>query len=246
MNRVVLSCAAALMCGAPAYSAVVMDQSAVVEASPSFAFGWSNTFLQPSFAVGRLGQMQSITAGKSGLLTRLDLQIANSGHNLSLPFSISLVSGEPGVAGLIDVVGALDFRLGDTPFITDVESGSFFSVDVSSFGYKVVPGQKFSILLMLPNFDLGPTSPTVTGPRWAYGLTPEDGSYYPEGFLVYEGGFNTLIDSNGNRSISGSDRGFRTYVDVSGVPDVSSWALMIMGFGLVGFNVRRRGVAVAA
>lgn len=84
--------------------------------------------------------------------------------------------------------------------------------------------------------------PTVTGPIWAYGYGTPIGD---EGDLIdnplfYAGGFNTLIDSAGVRVVTGADRGFRTYIDVSAVPEPAAWALLIAGFALSGMGMRRR------
>jgi hypothetical protein len=36
-----------------------------------------------------------------------------------------------------------------------------------------------------------------------------------------------------------------TFEAVSGVPEISTWAMMLIGFGLVGLQLRRRGTVLA-
>ena len=58
--------------------------------------------------------------------------------------------------------------------------------------------------------------------------------------LDYQGGFNTILNSDGTRTATSLDRGFRTWVDVAAVPEPASWALMILGFGTIGTTARRK------
>lgn len=227
----------------PAQAALVLDQQATAQPKPGFVLRGSSVFYQPSFAVGRLGQMQSVTAGTSGLLSKVDFQMFRSAGFPDLAFSISIVDGEPGLTGPINRVGTRNFTKGELPTLDEIANGGFFSVDVSAFGYEVTPGQKFSLLLELPPKETSPTSPTISGPFWIYGIEPDDLSFYPPGFITYAGGFNTVIESDGVRQITGADRGFRTFVETSAIPEPSSWALMIAGFGLAGATLRQRRAA---
>jgi hypothetical protein len=184
--------------------------------------------------------MQSVTAGTSGLLSKVDFQMFRTTGFPDLVFRISIVDGEPGLTGTINRIGTREFTKSELPTLDDIANGGFFSVDVSAFGYRVIPGQKFSLLLELPPKETSPTSPTISGPSWVFGIEPDDLSFYPPGFITYAGGFNTVIGSDGVRQITGSDRGFRTFVDAPAIPEPSSWALMIAGFGVAGATLRKR------
>lgn len=221
---------------------VEIDQSNLVVVPNGSRLAGSTIFHQPSFAVGRFGQMQSVTAGKTGLLTRLDLQIyrPNNARTI-LPNSISLVDGEPGTTGEIVKVASFNFEPGSLPIADDVQAGGLLTIDVSSLGYKVVSGQKFSILFSIPPGDSGPMGPTMNGGVWAFGYTtPIDEFDVATTFIEYDRGFNTLLEGNGTRLVSGVDRGFRTYVDVAAVPEPASWGLMILGFAAAGTAARGR------
>ncbi len=240
--------AVALACSGSAQAAVQIDQVNMVTVPSGAILTGSSLAYQPNFVPSRLAQMQSVTAGKSGLLTGFDLQLFrhNNAH-ADLAFDVSLVDGEPGASGPISVVGSRSFVKANLPLTASVVGGNAFHVDVSSLGYTVTAGQKFSILVSMPPRDTGATSPTISGPIWAYGYgipIGEEGDL-AETFLSYSNGFNTLIDSAGVRLVSGADRGFRTYVDVAAVPEPASWALMILGFGVAGAAARRRKVVFA-
>lgn len=227
---------------AGAHGAVEIDQDNILTVPSGSQITGSSLFLQPSFAVGRFGQMQSVTAGKNGLLSRIEIQAFRTNNsNPALPLLLSLVAGEPGTIGSIDRIGSVAFERGNLPTAAAAQSGTLFSVDVSGFGYRVVAGQKFSILFETKSGDTGPTGPTMIAASWALGYdTPISETDFTSTFLSYDGGFNTLLETNGNRLVSGFDRGFRTYVDVAGVPEPASWALMICGFAAVGITARRR------
>jgi hypothetical protein len=238
-----LLCAVALIAmPATAQANIEIDQSNLVTVPAGSTMAGSSVFYQPSFAIGRFGQMQSITAGKSGLLTSVDLQLYRFSANGPDPiFSISLVDGEPGIAEEPHMVGSRDFHKSDLPLIGDVQAGSVFNVDLSTFNYRVASGQKFSILLSIQPGDTGPTGPTLNFATWAFGYDTDDGVTFTTTLLDYAGGYNAIFEGDGTRLISAADRGFRTYVD-TGVPEPASWAMMIFGFAGIGVSVRQRRV----
>ena len=228
-----------------AQAEIVVDQQNLAVVREGKRFGISTLVYQPSFVLSRLGQIQSITAGRSGLLSSVDLQLYRfNDANPALPFSVGLVDGEPGDRGVITPLGTFSFTRSDLPTETTAQAGAVFNVDFSSLAYRVTEGQKFSILVSMPPLTT-PTSSTISGPTWAFGLQPldpNDGSALE--FLNYTGGFNTVIESDGSRQVTGADRGFRTYVDVGVVPEPASWATMLLGFGAVGYAVRRRRASI--
>lgn len=235
--------AAVVALAAPVGAAVEIDQTNLVTVPEGAVLTGVALNYQPNFTVSRVGQMQSITVVKSGLLTGVDLQLFRfNGAQPDLAFSVSLVDGEPGASGTITVVGRRDYVKANLPLAAAIVNGGVFHVDFSSFGYSVSAGQKFSVLVSLPPRVTGATDPTITGPIWAYGygIPIGDEGDLTENPLFYDRGFNTLIDSAGVRVVSGADRGFRTYVDVAAVPEPGSWALLIGGFALSGAALRTR------
>lgn len=95
-------------------------------------------------------------------------------------------------------------------------SASLISTDPSN------PISYSSNLLSLPAFDLKNFSLAFTG------ITPS--------FTVAANGFGTPFNAN----IAGSFAGADSEGGTGGVPEPSSWALLVAGFGLVGFAARRR------
>jgi hypothetical protein len=236
-----LTAAILLVTSSSVSASIAIDQSVLAVVQPGYQINGSGLFYQPSFAVGRLGQMQSVTAGLSGKLTKVDLQLFGSPGNSSLPFNVSLVDGEPGTTENIVTVATLNFTKGDVPSFSESNSGKLFTVDFSPFNFRVTKGKRFSLLVSLPDMQTGPTSPTINGPSWVFGTVATDSGALGMS-LDYADGFNTLIDSNGSRLVSGTDRGFRTYVDVgtSAVPESGTWTMLLCGFGLAGAGMRRR------
>lgn len=99
----------------------------------------------------------------------------------------------------------------------------------------------------LPKFDLTYAGISVaSGDLLRFRLTPYGDSTTAINFIgqsAYGGG--SL--STGGLNFPASDLAFRTYVDVSAVPEPGVWALMIVGFGLAGGALRlgRRSAAGA-
>ncbi len=81
------------------------------------------------------------------------------------------------------------------------------------------------------------------------------GSFVPTTYGVWQGVgaiFNSLNNTsvtlritNSNTVFSGNDLGIDD-ISLSAAPEPASWAMMLAGFGLVGFSMRRRNRAVAA
>jgi hypothetical protein len=69
--------------------------------------------------------------------------------------------------------------------------------------------------------------------RNAYGIAGDTNNPYANGNVYANSGFGNF---------SGFDYAFRTYADdaTGAVPEPATWAMMIMGFGLVGGAMRRR------
>ena len=240
MHKILLPLMAVLCASTAANSAVVVDQEVLATELEGYALiGSGLHYSPPEHFVHRVGQIQSVTANRTGLLTQIDLQLY--GYSNSLEFNVGLVRGEPGVSGEIVPHASLKFDMNQLPAFSEARTGKLFSVDVASLGFEITRGEKYSIYLYLGPLDPEAILP-LAGPYWVYGVEPlpRTGEFYPQGYLDYQGGFNTLLNGDGTRALSAADRGFRTWVDVGGVPEPASWALMIGGFGMVGSVLRRR------
>lgn len=174
-------------------------------------------------------QAQSVTAGKSGLLTRIDLLVAEQGGAGALVLGIGhgLVT-DPGYAN------AISLTLDRTAIASHAElnSGGYTSVDLSALGFNVTAGQMFTI-----HIAAAPDSGTNRF-GWALGNDIDGQGTLGTG-ITYAGGDNRLSDDGGaSWMVSGLDRGFRTYV--AGVPEPATWAMLIIGFGAIGLAARSR------
>ena len=112
----------------------------------------------------------------------------------------------------------------------------FQAVTVNTGGVAVTSGQRYEILL----YD-GSADGVVFG-KW--GLTPP--------FFVHPGvaGDVGFVFNNGPSNVNGTVRDFGSLAYsatfTGGVPEAATWAMMIAGFGMVGFAARRRSGVVAA
>jgi hypothetical protein len=223
---------------APAHAAIVLDQDNFITiVTPG------NQAVQ---GIGRLNdrrQAQSVLAGVTGTLTRIDLQVASIGNvgtnNLAIEIirgGVSFLPAGPGPSPLLVAGSSL-------PNFQVVDQNNFLSLDVSSLNFQTVAGQDFLIYVYAQT--------PVVNARFAL-LFGEDGGLDVDGNQLYAStrdyapGVNYITDNTGNLPWQATiyDRGFRTYVNAAAVPEPASWALMIAGFGLVGGMMRRRAAQV--
>lgn len=169
--------------------------------------------------------VQTFTVGVTGLMTQLDLAIiatpftpSEGGFTVSLrsPLDVQLYSAH------------VPYSVAPNVFSTDWTAMPQFLLGASSFA--VAAGDMYSIVVTAdPNQPIG----TVTWLRSAENVP-----------FAYAGG-QAFASYFGNPTIPLSgDFGFRTYVDTA-VPEPDGWALMILGFGVVGGASRRRRHAPA-
>ena len=218
----------------PAHAAVVVDQSSIIFATTGTEFQSSS--VQTVGSASRI-QSQSVTAGKTGRLARVDVQAQQGSGTGDLIMSIATgIAGQPGFATL----GSFTIARADVPTVAGAFAGGLVSVDVSSLAFDLTPGTVFSIGLAAGPQQVGNN---VFG--WVIDeVTSTGGSLQP---ISYPGGFNQFsLDGGVIWSTTGLDRGFRTWVDTGAVPEPASWAMLIAGFGLTGAAMRRRRTAVAA
>jgi hypothetical protein len=223
-------------------AATVVDQVNIALAGEyGLAFGTTSPSTNP--ATSRIGTVQTVTAGLTGKLTAVDLQLwAAPGAADLLPFTISLYSGNY-ISGGAALIGSIAYGPSALPTKAQAYAGGTLNVDLSSLNFQVSSGSVFSVLMSVGNVTSG------SAPRWALGtLADADGNLLGNG-LQYGGGSAAYILGNGTILQVTTDRGFRSYVDVASVPEPASWAMMIGGFGVMGgtMRVRRRkgGVSFA-
>lgn len=226
INRCVLAASAALVFGAsvPAQAAGVLDQSNL--AGPG-------GFAQSSPLGVNRQQAQIFTAGITGQLVQVDFQLVSSGQPQQLDFTF-LVGG---VAALPVGVPASSIT-----FAVPVTAGGFntVSVDLTSYGFNVVAGQQYGLML-------GVSGGTGSA-NWVFG-TDADGDPATEADTVglsYGGGVNYVRQNLGAWSATGFDRGFQTFVQANAVPEPGTWAMLILGMGVVGGSLRRRQRLIGA
>lgn len=230
---------AALASAAPAFAVRVVDQTNLVDpASGPLLASSISRFDVP--ADSQIGQAQTVTAGKAGILGAVDLQLfayLRSPNNETINFSIfdgALVEGTGTLIGTVQVAQA------DIPTEAQAQAGRLLTLELSGLNFSVMPGQVFTLYTSIPASgpDFG------RGARLVYGYSSGlDADGFPIAVgLAYDRGYNSITYGNGSDLETTFDRGFRTYVDVTsgGVPEPASWMLLIGGFGLAGGTLRLR------
>jgi PEP-CTERM motif len=201
-----------------ANAAVLLDQSAAGFVG-SFAGGLQISGAGNSFTGGYSEAGQTITTAIAGLLSKIDVNV-----NGLTPGSTTLRIRKV-VGGVVDSNNAT--ALASFAFSAPVWSPSigFYStstIDVSSAGLLFNVGDVFAL-----TFD--------TAEAKFFGWS--DANSYGGGTGFTRGG------SSSAWQMSGGDVAFATYVDTnpsSAVPEPATWAMLVVGFGLVGMSIRRR------
>lgn len=234
MKGIVAAAIAASLVGGAAHATAVVDQSYVL---PTTAAGYGgNDFGYNSGNDSTFQQLQSVTAGMTGLLSSLDLELARVSGTGTIGISIIenfAIDGAGHVSGTTTKVASFaetaapDFNGYDLPLV---------SIDISAANIFVTAGESFAILADVSGADAGLVSWIDFGGGMSNG---------------YAGG-TSYASSNGGATYAfqGPDAGFQTFVDAdpsSDVPEPATWELTLAGFGLLGTALRqRRAEAVAA
>jgi hypothetical protein len=122
--------------------------------------------------------------------------------------------------------GGTDVTTGLVNPVSVIDGSTFFSMNFTNFGV----GETFSWLLDVDQADPFAT-PTVLGSDLI-------------GALVYVDFSNGLRGSGLIQAVAGNDDAgqlvITTFTPTPGIPEPSTWAVMILGFGLAGAALRRR------
>lgn len=230
----------------PASAAVVVDQSNIAVApsggSIIYQIFGSPINTNPIGTVQNLIQatgIQFVTAGITGLLSAVDLQMTRfNTQNLNGAFEVVIANNVTFDAnGQTQSGNILGTAFGNVSTLS--ATGGIVNFDLSALGISFNTGDQFVIGLRNPAPFSGVfgwaagTSTDVPGvPFNVANFTPINyagGNAY-RGINPYLGGNPTYVPH--------VDLGFRTYVN--SVPEPATWAMMIVGFGLVGGAMRRR------
>lgn len=241
--------AAAVLCATvgAANAAVVVDQSNIAVApsggSIIYQLFGSPINLNPIGTVPNLIEAQGVqyvTAGISGVLAAVDLQLSrfapqNVNGALEVVIANNVTFDSNGIFQSGNLLGTAFANISSLP----AGQGGIVNFDLSGQNISFNAGDQFVIAVRNPGGFQG-----VFG--WAAG-TSTDAPGVPFNVanftgINYAGGDalrGTAPLNSGNLVFrSHVDLGFRTYVN--SVPEPATWAMMIIGFGLVGGSMRRR------
>lgn len=218
MQKHVTAMALAIMFAASANAEIVRDQYMPVE--PGSAGGLQITMPPHMFGSSYVESGRIVNVGVAGMLSSVDVAINGNVAGLANLRIRSLTAGTL-AGGNDNIVGSVAFTT--TPWV-DFGVYSISNIDVSSLGLVFSVGDQFAL-----TFDAA--EPNFIG--WG------NVQYYDSGPTFYRTGPTASWVS------AGTDVGFATYMDRSfapAVPEPSSWAMLIAGFGLIGAVARRRAV----
>ena len=194
-------------------------------------------FTPPEYAGARVSVVQTVTSGIAGVLDHISF----SGWQMfgQSVLRLSLIDGDY-ATGANSIIGSQIIDFNTFPGM-DLPNSLNSIFDTSAFQYHVSAGQRFSIL-----FDTPPDTFGMIALGIGYAdvdlsanlLLQKYVSEYAGGELVYA--LNGVPDF----TYQGDDLSFATYVDTGAVPEPATWAMMVAGFAMAGFALRRRASEV--
>ncbi len=142
-------------------------------------------------------------------------------------------------AAVREGAGLSGMVLASTTFVP-VNEGRFdpkVFTDIDFSGVTLVPGDAYTLTLV--NNGGGARNGIVFGPNLLTPSGPYGPDAYADGDLLFNGGFNPCA------SLDRCDLNFRVVTAEAVIPEPTSWAMLIAGFGLVGGIMRRRALLAA-
>lgn len=235
MNRIFTAATLmASLAATPAAASVVLDQSTFTATQSADS---SMTGMIPTGYPVHQTMLQTVTAGVSGILTRLDLKIRQSygsGNMELLVFNGGYLGAGVSADAYGNVAASAVFSLASLPQKT-ADIGTWdgtetvTSFDLSSAAFHLVAGQVYS-------FSVRSAEP--------YGVV--NAALLSTSSQPYSGGHQYVSSNIGLRYLDYNDPAvqFRTYVDdgldVAAVPEPATWAMLMLGFGGTGYAMRRK------
>jgi len=192
-----------------------------------------------------ISRAQSVTAGVSGLLSAVDLQLTKFGAqnnvgNGEFVIATNVTFNQDGSVASGTVMGSFGFTVAS---LSPLPTGGLLHFDTSALNLQFNAGDQFWLALSAAS------SPSVFG--WVSGTSPTTPATTLN-YLSYAGGQGYVAalpsgsEADNKYADTGHDYGFRTWVDAGAVPEPATWALMIGGFALAGGMMRRRGTPALA
>lgn len=234
--------AAGMMAASSAGAAVVVDVDHFFNLDLSIGYGTQGggaSLKGPGYDVEGVGY-QTWLVGQTGTLAQIDLFTAAVKTN-NVPFNpvvtLSVYRGGDFSAPGTTLLAAIDRNMSDLAL-------GLNAFDFSSFGIGVTAGETMTMSMQVQSCgELTPCQISwgTIGSSHNNGVIPT----YLDGqlFTARNGGAPEPVIFTfepGDLEQPQPDMNFRTYVDVGAIPEPSTWAMMILGFGAAGYALRRR------
>lgn len=179
---------------------------------------------------------QTFTSSLSGELAQVDIFVSRF---LGLPTEnlniMILDTNLGGVPDINQILASVSLSPLDVPESAGISGGAFVSLDVSAFHIPVATGETLAITAQTDE------SFSALGPMysWEIGLTSDP---YPGGnlFISNDSGINFYPTGSPSGS---ADVGFRTYVNISPIPEPETYAMLVSGLFIVGFMRQRNNIS---
>lgn len=228
--RAILATASMFTC-ATAQSAVVLDQNALI--APSGSLSQPTTVVLESVGVNLTRNIAQIfTAGVTGTLDRIEAQIGVQPNSFGFMLAFlwegnifnGLGSGLP--TTFVNSLPTIDSAFNQTGFAV---------ADYSALNVQMTQGTEYTLMFAYVPFTQDSRAEAIIGQQVPGSASPVYNSYAGgETFINLSDGTSTVV--------SPGALGFRTYVNqtITAVPEPTTWAMMILGFGVVGSALRRQ------